>query len=1537
MKAKKLSQRLLAMLMATMLVVTLLPVSGMAADEPEITVYVTVSNRGMIARGTDTADTVMANVPVTLSPGEDGKATVDAVMQATHGLYCAGGYATSNTGYGVSVTKLWCVETMNTLFFINGVGLTTSVGVDKVSNGDYLTASVNKDDVNYADWYSGFDMHAKTVAVGENFTLTLTGYYGMAYTPEDKTPVALSGVSVGTASAGGFAALNGKITGVDGSVTLSFNTAGTYIMSASGTVRDEVTDYSGTPVGGIYPTKIVDCPVIASVCVVTVTAPSITAQITDADGGAIPSGGFTYNSGDTATVLKVVPSASIEGGTYTYQWRLKTAPDATSSSSASGTSQTYTPPTTKDWIRYYYCKVTYKLNGYSYTAESDCVPVKVIASSAQTPAISTQPSGGSYLAGTAGVKAVSVSASVADGGKLSYQWYLSRNGGAFQALTEPTTNSVTPTESVPCVLQYYCRVTNTLESVGGATYTASVKSDTATLEFKSAADYGATWSGDGSQASPYLITSAADLQTLSALCSSGLTFQNKYFKMTADLTLPEGWIPIGTSASRFSGSFDGGNHLLTVSENGLPLLGYVRYASVSNLSIYGAKIASNGLVAYYTVDSGITQTIEITNCTLKAGSSTLCSGFIGGYASGTNTVNITNCKVEAGVVIGYDKMRSDIGSFGGGFNGYVTGCVSYATVYGVNNVGGLVGIKGQSIGACTVQDSAFHGTVEATGNYVGGIVGSGYSNATAPNSPCVSILNCYADGTVTGVNYMGGIFGGEGGVIQCWPNGVGYVQNNCFAGMVSATAESAVIGGVIGNMRALDCYNVIGNNYFSSSCGAEKGIGRVEFVITPETTGSAGSGWGAVQYNGAVYGRADDPTGVGAEALTKSFSVAAQIDGSLVRALNAGLNSSGDWVQGTNGPAFGGKRHLLSISCSNLSAMNGVTTRVGEADIFSGKTLTLAYSDGTTETVDAALAARDFTVSSDLIGKSIAASVIYNNHQMVFRLNISAGTAPNPGPTPSSDITVQFSLLGDSVHGEGGTTHTLKNGNLSTWIAPTSVSVAPGSSIMTVLAKVLNQHGYSWMNNDEKNSNAGNYIQSITTPAGVTLAEFSNGAYSGWMYTLNGAHPLWGVNEQKVADGDVLVFHYTDDYRAEEGSDTWGSSDTGTPSGTAGAVIEQPASISGKTAAASIPEKSIVSAIEAAKRSDGMITVSPTATGSATDIRVTIPKAAIKSAADQSVSLTVETSCGKVIMTPDTLSQLVSSASGGDLMVSVQKKTADDMWDKRIHAENAVIVEVTITSDGKAITAFCGKTLTVALPVGSTYSEGGSYNVVILSADGTIERTTGKCIKKGSGLFVEVTTMHLSTFVVTNTKAMNFSDVQPAAWYYDAAKYAYDTGLFSGTSDTTFSPGAAMTRSMLVTVLYRMEGSPAVAATSVFSDVKAGQYYTDAVIWANANGIVDGYDSGTFGPADRITREQLAAILYRYAAYKKYDISASAQSGITGYKDTAAVSAYAVPAIRWACGATLIQGDNGNLMPGSSATRAQAAAILMRFCQSVAK
>lgn len=185
----------------------------------------------------------------------------------------------------------------------------------------------------------------------------------------------------------------------------------------------------------------------------------------------------------------------------------------------------------------------------------------------------------------------------------------------------------------------------------------------------------------------------------------------------------------------------------------------------------------------------------------------------------------------------------------------------------------------------------------------------------------------------------------------------------------------------------------------------------------------------------------------------------------------------------------------------------------------------------------------------------------------------------------------------------------------------------------------------------------------------------------------------------------------------------------------------------------------------------------------------------------------------------------------------------------------------------------------------------------------------------------------------TNGK-LPFTDVRESDWFYEDVAFAYENGLFAGTSDTTFSPNASMTRAMLVTVLYRLEDQPAVNGRSGFSDVQYNGYYEDAVTWAADNGIVNGTSASTFSPNANVTREQMAAILYRYAQYKKYNTAASAS--LNGFTDHASVSGYAAASLEWAVAEKLINGSAGKLMPTGNATRAQVAAILHRFVENVA-
>ena len=192
------------------------------------------------------------------------------------------------------------------------------------------------------------------------------------------------------------------------------------------------------------------------------------------------------------------------------------------------------------------------------------------------------------------------------------------------------------------------------------------------------------------------------------------------------------------------------------------------------------------------------------------------------------------------------------------------------------------------------------------------------------------------------------------------------------------------------------------------------------------------------------------------------------------------------------------------------------------------------------------------------------------------------------------------------------------------------------------------------------------------------------------------------------------------------------------------------------------------------------------------------------------------------------------------------------------------------------------------------------------------------------------------TVTVTFAEApLPFPDVTEGDWFYDAVRYAYETGLMDGVGDNLFAPNSQTTRAQLVTILHRLAGQPEPGGDSGFADVETGTWYTDAVAWAAANGIVNGTTDTTFAPGEDITREQLVTVLYRYAESKGYDVSASAD--LSGYPDADQVQDYAQPAMAWAVAEGIVEGMDGTLNPAGNASRAQIATILMRFCEGVAK
>ena len=257
-------------------------------------------------------------------------------------------------------------------------------------------------------------------------------------------------------------------------------------------------------------------------------------------------------------------------------------------------------------------------------------------------------------------------------------------------------------------------------------------------------------------------------------------------------------------------------------------------------------------------------------------------------------------------------------------------------------------------------------------------------------------------------------------------------------------------------------------------------------------------------------------------------------------------------------------------------------------------------------------------------------------------------------------------------------------------------------------------------------------------------------------------------------------------------------------------------------------------------------------------------------------------------------------------------------------------VQLTLAHDGPF-----GFTMTLTAPLGAEYA-GLWANLYRYDADTLTFQTAARIGADGcAGLSFK----HASEYAVVidgRSHALSFTDVAADAWYYDAVDSVCQNGLMSGTSATTFGPDGVLSRAQLCQILYAAQGYPAVTDASPFPDVEDGAWYADAVTWAAGQGIVSGYGGGLFGPDDPVTREQLAAILWRFAQARGYDVSVGEDTNILSYADFDQLSEYAVPAMQWACGAGIISGtgDGSTLSPRGEATRAQFAVMLTRFGQA---
>lgn len=1080
--------------------------------------------------------------------------------------------------------------------------------------------------------------------------------------------------------------------------------------------------------------------------------------------------------------------------------------------------------------------------------------------------------------------------------------------------------------------------------------------------------------GLGTETSPYLIKTVDHLSAIDGYVLSGDFLEGAVFKFDNDITLPQNWEPIGANGPGssgigllpFSGIIDGGGYTLTVAEGGKPLLEYTRDATVKNLKIYGEDINGAGLLDKVIVDygtDGIYQQytdpdiITVENVTLLSGSNTRGSGLVnGGWSSGINNIYIRDCTIEEGVVVGYNRDQSAIGSFVGTLNGRIENSVSYATVYGTTKVGGLAGVKGQSMGDCSIINSAFLGTIEATGGKVGGILGSGYISASAPNTPPVTIRNCYVAANITGNSALnielggydmgsgiGGILGSEIGLRGAM--NYAYISDNFFYGTITdANTTNSRAGGILGELGYYNPkYLTYADNYYLEN-----------------------SSYTGISYQ--VYSN-DDWTPNEDSFIAKTANKFA--DGTVLNLLMDGKNSFKNWMQEDDAlyPVHDPNAEPR-IYALEISGEFKVVYYVGEELDTTGMNLTALYTI-TGDEVEVDLKEAAFSgYNSNVVGNQDV-TVTYEGVSAIFTVSVirrydnGGGT---PGVDPGEDtICVKFALIGSTTSdGDidlGNEDLLYRGASYETWIGLTEYKMAEDATVLELFDRALKQANIPYT---IKSMN--NYVDSIND-----LAEFTNGPRSGWMYTVgqkdngsDGSHPDLGLREYVLNDGDVIIWHYVNDYSYEvhdwfdepgypsSGKDgkyysLWlkalASGSYTLPSGT-GAAETKTTTISPKVtakdgvAAVTVSTSDMSTAIaDAKKNGSSAIVIEPEISGKANKMTVELPKASLSAvASDTDASLKIVTSSGNVAIPNDVLVSIASQAAGTNVIVSletVETKALTPEQQKVVGDDT--VYDISITSGGKAISGFDGKSLTIALPYTLKSGEkADGVTVWYLNDVGKLERMNGKY--DTSTKLVTFTTTHLSKYVVgyETPWANPFADVESTDWFYDAVKYAVQNELFSGTSATTFSPNSDVTRAMLVTVLYRLEGKPAVTGTNTFSDVKSGEWYTDAILWANANKLVEGYGNGLFGTNDSITREQMAAILYRYAQMKGY--STTKTTDLAKYTDAATVNIWADAALNWTVAESFITGRTATtLTPAGTASRAEVATILMRFAESMVK
>jgi len=543
---------------------------------------------------------------------------------------------------------------------------------------------------------------------------------------------------------------------------------------------------------------------------------------------------------------------------------------------------------------------------------------------------------------------------------------------------------------------------------------------------------------------------------------------------------------------------------------------------------------------------------------------------------------------------------------------------------------------------------------------------------------------------------------------------------------------------------------------------------------------------------------------------------------------------------------------------------------------------------------------------------SVSSGDVSAHTRKTFSVSLSSA------PVTDDNITVAFSIKAPK-NNTGYYTYK-SNSSAYTALVSQTLTLKSGSTVFDALDAACAASGISYAEETY------GYISKLDG-----ISQFDYGSTSGWLFQVGDTVPTVSCRSYPLRSDCSVTWFYSDDYTKEYGSESWAPGSTASSETT----LTPSVTASGGAASVSVSISDLSNAIQSAKNGKTAITIAPTISGSVTKVSVELSRESVSAISSAtSAGLTVKTSVGTLTLPDSALASIAAQSSGGPVTISLDKAGASDLTGAQQKiADGRAVYGISVLSGGSAVTRFGGGSISISLPYTAADAVSSAIAVWYLSSAGRLMRYD--CTYDKTSALASFTTKHLSYYFVAPSGLWTdpYSDVATADWFYSAAEYTSLNGLMSG-SGSGFSPNTPMTRAMLVTVLYRMDGAPGIAASSAYTDISGGEWYTDAVSWATQNGIVSGYGSGVFGASDRVTREQAAKILCGYAKYKGFDVSKV--DTLSSFTDAGSVSGWAGSSVGWAVAEGLMNGTTATtLSPCDKITRAQAAALFMRLDETI--